>query len=88
MKIPTAKDFWNNSCITNELKSPGDIMIEFARLHVKEALKAAVNNSEVRITENALIETGYCDTSYDDGVKTITCDRESILNAYPEDLIK
>jgi len=36
-----AKDFWNNSCRNDELKSPADIMIEFTKLHVEAALKAA-----------------------------------------------
>ena len=62
--------------------------IEFAQFHINAALRAAYENSEVRVTENALIEEGNCYISYDDGVFTITCDKDSILNAYPLDNIK
>ena len=37
----TAKDFWNNACRTDELKSPADIIIEFTKMHVEMAKKEA-----------------------------------------------
>jgi len=62
-------------------------MIEFAKYHVEQALNAAYQNSEVRVTENALIEDGCCYTTYDDGVISVTTDKQSILDAYSLDNI-
>ena len=51
-KIPTAEEFYKETtgCIINH----GDVktaMIEFAKLHVKEALKAAHNNQQLPIED-------------------------------------
>lgn len=46
----TAKDFWNNACKNDELKSPADIMIEFAKMHLATALKQASERAD--ITDN------------------------------------
>jgi len=43
--MKTAKEFWNYSCKNEELKSPSDILIEFAKMHVQAALKAASKNA-------------------------------------------
>jgi len=84
----TAKEFWNNACKNETLKSPGDIMIEFAKLHVTEALKQAFLNSEMRVSENDTSETPSFTDNYDDGYVTITVSKESILTAYPLSQIK
>jgi hypothetical protein len=70
--IPTAKEFWNESCKNDELKSPADIMIEFAKLHVEAALKEAYKNIEY--------------TDADSSVLYVV--EDSILNAYPLENIK
>lgn len=44
-KIPTAKEFWDYVCKNEELKSPSDIMIEFAKLHVKAAIKECIESA-------------------------------------------
>lgn len=44
------------------------------------ALELAYQNAEVRVTENVLIEDGSCYTTYDDGVISVTIDKQSILN--------
>lgn len=44
---PTAKEFWNKACRTDELKSPADIMIDFAKMHVEEALQKAYENADL-----------------------------------------
>lgn len=54
----------------------GDLMIEFAKTHVTEALKQASDKASIK-TEK---EKGYHD--YD------IIDKESILTAYPLELIK
>lgn len=46
----TAKDFWNNACKNEELKSPADILIEFAKMHVKASLEGVYN--DIDISEN------------------------------------
>jgi hypothetical protein len=74
--IPTAKEFLESK------EFPGDIdygrtdkwMIEFAKLHVQAALKAAANNVEIQY-------------DYWDGVKEAYVSEKSILNAYPDNFI-
>ena len=65
-----------------------EAMIEFAKLHVEEALKQAFNNSEMRVSENDISEHPSFTDNYDDGFVTITISKESILNAYPLENIK
>lgn len=71
--IPTAKEFWGSKCKTDELKSPGDIMIEFAKMHVEVALKEAI---KVEVWE----QRSYRGLS--------ELEKDSILNAYPLENIK
>jgi hypothetical protein len=69
----TARDFWNNSCKNDELKSPADIMIEFAKLHVETALKKAGEKYWETATQGSNSIQGY---------------HNDILNAYPLKNIK
>lgn len=57
-------------------------MIEFAKLHVKAALEAAAENAE------AFIEYGHGDWMLSMSVEDYGVNKESILNAYPEENIK
>ena len=72
--IPTAEEFYSqNMGVHNEetlIKGVYSTMIEFAKLHVKEALKQA--SEQVYVSD-----TVFCEI-----------DRDSILNAYPLNLIK
>lgn len=56
-------------------------MIEFAKYHVEQALKAADNNATIDIIDREEISEGSFRPVY--GV-----DSKSILNSYPLDLIK
>lgn len=92
-KIPTAGQFLilNNDSDFRLSKSGlyvSDMMIEFAKLHVTEALKQAFNNSKMKISENATNEYPDFVDNYDDGYVTIVISKDSILNAYPLDLIE
>jgi len=72
--ISTAEEFWNLSCKNDKLKSPSDIMIEFAKFHVEAALKAA---SESR------------DNFYKGDPKHYNeFSKDAIINAYPLTNIK
>jgi len=51
-EIPTAEEFWNMCCQNDTLKSPGDIMIEFTKLHVKAALERAYQNQGMSWTNS------------------------------------
>ena len=53
-----------------------NVMIEFAKLHVKEALNQAAENAKAKEDPD------------DYGTGDIWVDRNSILNAYPESNIK
>lgn len=59
----TAKDFWNNACRTDELKSPADIMIEFTKMHVEMAKK---EYHKVLIKQGVVTDAGigYFDNAY------------------------
>lgn len=74
-KIPAAEEFFNQygGYTREEMLIRA---IEFAKMHVKAALEAAVENETARI---------YCRDSYDEFIEI---NKESILTAYPENLIK
>lgn len=54
-------------------------MIEFAKLHVKAALEAAAKNADIDILNKS---------AKNPSVTVVTIIEDSILNAYPENLIK
>lgn len=72
MKIPTAEEFLDKKAGTRS-KWITDIMIEFAKLHVKEAIKACI--------EDAPSGSSTDTVSYEDVV-------EALKDSYPESLIK
>jgi hypothetical protein len=72
----TAEEYLRNY-VGNNIIAYGDIthiMIEFAKLHVEAALKAAVINGE--LTHIKYTENDYC------------IDEKSIINSYPLENIK
>jgi hypothetical protein len=78
-KIPTAEEFLrkNIDYVLSENDCKEDVenaMIEFAKLHVEAALKAAVINGE--LTHIKYTENDYC------------IDEKSIINSYPLENIK
>jgi hypothetical protein len=94
--IPTAEEFFLNNYFgdsisqedkklwleTNEQAQESlNIMIEFAKLHVEAALKAASKNATVTPVDHEEILEGSFRPIW--GV-----DKDSILNAYPLDNIK
>ena len=81
--IPTAQEF-----LSKNNADTANLMIKFAKLHVKSALEAAFNNSEMRVSENDTNEHPDFMDSYDDGHITITISKDSILNSYPLTNIK
>lgn len=85
----TAEEFYKQTtgCVINHIDIK-NAMIEFAKLHVTEALKEAFNNSEMRVSENDTNEHPSFTNNYDDGYVTITVSKNSILYAYPLENIK
>jgi antirestriction protein len=73
-KIPTAEEFWIENNANGVWHS--NILVEFAKLHVKAALKAA--------SENAVAKENPADY----GTGEILVDENSILNSYSLDNIK
>lgn len=65
-----------------------ELMIEFARLHVEEALHQAFLNSKIRVEDPFTNDEPEIRDIYEDGCISITIQKKSILNAYPLDLIK
>jgi hypothetical protein len=81
-KIPTAEEFLNtfNRKVNDTLEQGvQEAMIEFAKLHVKEALETASKKAKTKDEWEGNTGSEYCDT---------VVDRESIINAYPLDNIK
>ena len=79
-KIPTAEEFW----IENNAKGVwrSIILIEFAKLHVEAALKAA--NKKAIASLDGDYENGF----HIEGPYDLCIDENSILNAYPLTNIK
>lgn len=78
-KIPTAKEFI-------KLNAPCSIegfLIEFAKLHVQEALKKASENVKTKSIFKKQGRSGY--SNY---IQKTVLDKRSILNAYPLENIK
>jgi len=87
--VPTAKEFLEFRTprgISNDYKEYWEAMIEFAHLHVKSALKAASENvntqKECGKGSNVDCMAVFCRNCSD------IISKNSILNAYPETLIK
>ena len=88
--MKTAEEFLNKKKYPSFNESGGlgihyvkEAMIEFAKMHVQEALKKAYLDSEMRVSENDTNEYPSFTDNYDDGYVTITVSKDSILNAYP-----
>ena len=82
--MKTATEFFDEGNFNNVT----DMLIEFAKMHVQEALKQASENSFVEYID---LETNekfdYTDVLVDDNISA-DVNKDSILNAYPLDLIK
>ncbi len=73
-------------------------MVEFAKLHVEAALKVAADNAkweeksyETRFGDDADSKYDFVDTDYAGDPCTgyiISVNKDSILNSYPDELIK
>jgi hypothetical protein len=73
-KLSTAEEFWYKNTGQSINQEEYQAMIEFAKLHVEAALKAAVINGE--LTHIKYTENDYC------------IDEKSIINSYPLENIK
>jgi len=87
--IPTAEEFFESKMWVNHKHPNYEDMIEFAKLHVTEALKAAEKSNfidavGISITpkSNNLHWTAY------GSLGKIVYDKNAILNAYPLENIK
>ena len=77
--MKTATEFFDQGNFNNVT----DMLIEFAKMHVQEALEKAYLDSEMRVSENDTNEYPSFTDNYDDGYVTITVSKDSLLNAYP-----
>jgi hypothetical protein len=82
-KLPTSEEFLkeNNVVGMTDLLSP--MMIEFAKLHVEQALKEASDNAEADYTYE-----GFGGEFYDQPIYRYFVKKDSILNSYPLENIK
>ena len=82
--MKTAAEFFDEGNFNNVT----DILIEFAKMHVQEALKQASEKAFVEYIDLNTDEIfDYTDVIADDDVG-VNVNKDSILNAYPLDLIK
>ena len=75
-QIPTAKELFDKMIEVNDECTSTEMMIEFAKLHVESALKAAAGNADLKYLTPP--------HPYDN----VVVDTMSILNAYPLENIK
>ena len=89
-KIPSAEEFMNRETLLKYFNDENpfitDMLIKFAKLHVKAALEAAANN--LKLYENMRSDTPQIMKNPFDTNCDFYIDRDSILSAYPEELIK
>ena len=82
--MKTATEFFDEGNFNNVT----DMLIEFAKMHVQEALKQASEKGFIEYIDLNTDETfDYTDVITDDDVE-VNINKDSILNAYPLDLIK
>jgi hypothetical protein len=86
-QLPTAKEFYESFTETLPTSQTEEAMIEFAKLHVEQALIEASENVKFDIVEDKSYWSGQV---WDDTpLPEITIvKKESILNAYPSINIK
>ena len=88
--IPTAEEYLRNNNYNLFATSPfTEMMIEFAKLHVKAALKEASEKAELgsyEFKESWMVELFNCTTDDLGNIKAIN--KNSILTAYSLDNIK
>lgn len=77
--IPTAKELFNKMLEENDECMSTEMMIEFAKMHVEEALKQASEKVIVNMKDGM-------DYYYEDYIEGI--DKASILNAYSLENVK
>ena len=82
--MKTATEFFDEGNFNNIT----DMLIEFAKMHVQEALKQASEKAFVEYIDLTTDETfDYTDVITDDDVE-VNVNKDSILNAYPLENIK
>ena len=93
----TAEEFLQDTVIENnnsfdivsDLKITSDVtkaMIEFAKMHVEAALQKANKNARIDVNGNKVIASGFRDR--EGNQISVSIDKHSITNAYPESNIK
>ena len=95
-KIPTAEEFLKNKKYPPYTENGGlgthyvkDAMIHFARLHVKAALQKASEKAEANFEPMGWLAEQHLSENFKEGEDyEIGISRESILQSYPENLIK
>lgn len=77
-KLPSLEEVWIKNTGNKPNSEEYSAMVEFAKIHVKEALRVAAYSAEIV----------YCGNPYDVDDDSKCVDEKSILNAYPENNIK
>ena len=80
--MKTAAEFLDQGNFNNTT----DMMIEFAKLHVQAALQKANKNARIDVNGNKVIASGFRDR--EGNQISVSIDKHSTTNAYPESNIK
>jgi hypothetical protein len=81
--LPIAEEFLQQSNVVGMTDLMIPLMIEFAKLHVEQALKEASDNAEADYTYE-----GFGGEFYDQPIYRYFVKKDSILNSYPLENIK
>lgn len=95
-KIPTAREYFNEELSGEPLTQESVVegLIEFAKLHRKAILESVADKVRINYKEDGEItkvRSKRLDVDYLSEVSakvSINVNKDSILNAYPEDLIR
>ena len=81
-KIPTAKELFDKMLEINDECTSTEMMIEFAKLHVEQALKEASENAKVQNIYPKYVLNEHDEFEY------FIVNKDSILNSYPLENVK
>jgi len=86
--LPTAKELFDKMLSNNSMTTSTEMMIKFAKLHCEAQLHAILENVSCKNKPKLESTREELESGYVFDQILILPDKDSIINAYPLDLIK